>query len=143
MSSHKATKTQENDQPQGLDKRRALLLAILVVVITGAVIFLLSGGESKQPAEAVEVDDGVVEVSPVLPTGNISSASWRSAEQRRADLEAEQAEDTGTTSILDQVKWGEDEKQRRYDKSVEKTVHDIQGLGIYVAPLEDGEKDKK
>jgi len=143
MSSRNATKTQEKDQPQGLGKSRALLLAALVVVVTAAAIHFVGGSGSEKPAQATEVDDGVVEVSPVLPAGNISSASWRSAEQRRVDQAAEQAEDGGSTSILEQVRWSEDEKQHRYDKSIEKTVSDIQGLGIYVAPLEDAKKDEK
>jgi hypothetical protein len=70
----------------------------------------------------------------------MSGASWHSAEQARDDDRAAEDEAAaGTDSVLDKVEWGEDEGRRDYDKSVEQTVKDIDGLGVYIAPA-DGKK---
>lgn len=39
--------------------------------------------------------------------------------------------------------WGEDDESRAYDKSVEETVREIDGLGVYVAPADDAKPAKQ
>ena len=73
----------------------------------------------------------------------MTGASWRSAEQVREDRAAEdEAGGDAGESIFDQVQWDADDKDRAYDKSVEQTVKDIDGLGIYVAPADSAKKKK-
>ncbi len=119
----------------GIGKGRAALLALLVVAgIAGAIHF--AGGSKDEPAPKEYVDDDVVEVAPLVPASRMSGVSWRSSEQVREDREAEDEAAVGGESVLDQVQWGEDDASRAYDKSVEETVREIDGLGVYVAPAE-------
>jgi hypothetical protein len=119
----------------GIGKGRAALLALLVIsAVAGAIHFW--GGSREEPAPKEFVDDDVVEVAPLVPASRMSGASWRSAEQVREDRAAEDEASAGTESVLDQVQWGEDDDSRAYDRSVEETVKDIDGLGVYVAPAE-------
>jgi hypothetical protein len=128
---------------------RALLLGVMVVVATVAVISTFSReepvDESTTAPEAV--DEAVVEVTPLLPTGAIKAASWHDGSDPRqaaVDAEAEAEAEASAPSLLDDVGFGEHDKRRRYEKSVEKTVSGIEGLGVYVAPQEDADKpDKK
>jgi hypothetical protein len=124
----------------GISKGRAALLALLVIAaVAGAIHF--TGGPEEAPAAKEYVDDDVVEVAPLVPASRMSGASWRSAEQVREDRAAEDEADVeGGESVLDTVQWGEDEESRAYDKSVEETVREIDGLGVYVAPAEDAKK---
>jgi hypothetical protein len=116
----------------GMGKRRAALLALLVIAaVAGAIHFT---GSDDKPVAKEFVDDDVVEVAPVVPAAHMSGASWRSAEQVREDRAAEDEE--ATESVLDKVEWGEDETSRAYDKSVEDTVREIDGLGVYIAPAD-------
>jgi hypothetical protein len=122
-----------------LGKGRALLLGLLVIVgVVGAI--QLAGGSDGEPTLPDDfIDDDVVEVSPLVPAGNMTNASWRTAEQVREDRVVEEEQDDGE-SILEQVQWGEDDNRRAYDKSVEETVREIDGLGVYVAPAEGAPK---
>jgi len=127
-----------------MDKRRAILLTLFVVVAIGAAIHLAGGSEEPAAMPEEFVDEDVVEVSPLVPTGSMTSASWRSAEQVREDRAAEDLEaeeNGGGESILDQVEWGDDAARREYDKTVEETVSEIDGLGVYIAPPEKAKKD--
>ena len=132
----------EKQEPTGTGKTRTALLALLVIAgVTGAIHFLDGSDEKAPPKEFV--DDDVVEVAPLVPASRMSGASWRSAEQVREDRAAEDdaAGETGE-SILDLV-GGDDGEGRAYDQSVERTVKDIDGLGVYVAPADDAKKKKK
>jgi len=127
-----------------MDKRRAILLTLFVVVAIGAAIHLAGGSEEPSTMPEEFVDEDVVEVSPLVPTGSMTSASWRSAEQVREDREAEDlaVEENGAgESLLEQVEWGDDQARREYDRTVEKTVAEIDGLGVYIAPPEKAKKD--
>jgi hypothetical protein len=130
---------------EGIGKGRALLLGLLVVVaVVGAICFAGSSGEGpKMPDEFV--DEDVVEVSPMVPAGNLSNASWRTAEQIREDRAADEADEeaNGGESVFENVEWAEDDHRRAYDKSVEETVREIDGLGVYVAPVEEAKKPAK
>jgi hypothetical protein len=133
----------EKQAPEGTGKMRSVLLAVLVIAgVAGAIHFV--GGSEGKPAPKEYVDDDVVEVAPVVPAGKMSGASWHSAEQVREDRAAEEEEGAAHgESILDNVQWSEDEKDRAYDKSVEETVKDIDGLGVYVAPADKKAPAKK
>jgi hypothetical protein len=128
----------EKQEPTGTGKTRTALLALLVIAgVAGAIHFL--GGSEEKPAPKEFVDDDVVEVAPLVPASRMSGASWRSAEQVREDRAAEdEAADEAGESVLDQVEW--DDEDRAYDKSVEETVKDIDGLGVYVAPADAAKK---
>lgn len=124
----------------GIGKGRAALLALLVIAaVFGAIHF--TGGAEEAPAPKEFVDDDVVEVAPLVPASRMSGASWRSAEQVREDRAAEDEADLEGESVLDKVEWGEDDESRAYDKSVEETVREIDGLGVYVAPAEQAKKE--
>jgi hypothetical protein len=116
------------------------------VLATIGVIVTVSGDKAADKPQAAPeaADEAVVEVTPLLPSQAITSASWHDSEDARqaaVDAEAEQAE---STSLLDGVEFGDEgDKRRRYEKSVEETVSDIQGLGVYVAPETDVDKPKK
>ncbi len=124
----------------GIGKGRAALLALLVIAgIAGAIHF--ASGSEDAPAPKEFVDDDVVEVAPLVPANRMSGVSWRSSEQVREERAAEDEAATGGESVLDKVEWGEDDESRAYDKSVEETVREIDGLGIYVAPAEGAKKE--
>jgi len=123
----------EKQQPTGTGRTRTVLLALLVISAVAGGVHFASGSEEK-PVAREYVDDDVVEVAPVVPASRMTGASWHSAEQVREDRAAE--EETAGESILDQVEWSEDDDDRAYDKSVEETVREIDGLGIYVAPAD-------
>ena len=133
------------DQPRGLDRTRALMLGALVIVATVGAIQLLSGDDAAPDPDEGFVDEGVVEISPVLPSNAIVSASWRTEEERERSLDAAaEAEEAKSESQLDQVGFGDEaEKRDTYDKSVEETVRGIEGLGVYVAPNKPDEPKKK
>lgn len=124
----------------GIGKGRAALLALLVIASLAGAIHFMSGAD-EEPAPKEFVDDDVVEVAPLVPASRMSGASWRSAEQVREDRAAEDAAAEEGESVLDTVEWGEDEESRAYDKSVEETVREIDGLGVYVAPAEQAKKE--
>jgi len=129
----------ENQQATGTGKSRTILLALFVVAFVAGGIHLLGSSEEKT-APKEYIDDDVVEVQPLVPASHMSGASWRSADQVRDDRAAdEEASDAGE-SVFDHVQWGEDDEERAYDKSIENTVKDIDGLGIYVAPADQGKK---
>lgn len=119
----------------GMGKGRAALLALLVIAAVAGAIHL-GGGKDEEIAPKEYVDDDVVEVAPLVPASRMSGASWRSAEQVREDRAAEDAAVEGE-SVFDKMEWAEDDQSRAYDKSVEETVRDIEGLGVYVAPAEE------
>ena len=124
----------------GIGKGRAALLALLVIAgIVGAIHFM--GGSKEEQAPKEYVDDDVVEVAPLVPANRMSGTSWRSAEQVREDREAEDEASAAGESVLDKIEWGADDESRAYDKSVEETVREIDGLGVYVAPSEQPKKD--
>jgi hypothetical protein len=128
--------------PQVEGNRKTLLWAALIVVATGGtIVFLGRGGEEPEtePSLVVQEEEEVLELAPVLPEGAITDASWRSGKQRARDARADEGE---SGSILDGVTWHEDEKRDRYDKSVERTMEDIRGLGIYVEQPEDKKSGK-
>ena len=105
-----------------------------------------SGDDAADETQAAPepADEAVVEVTPLLPSRAITAASWRdeyNTDPRQAAAEAE-AEEAESASLLDGVEFGDEgDKRRRYEKSVEKTVSGIQGLGVYVAPESDADKD--
>ncbi|MHC4972671.1 MAG: hypothetical protein ACYTG3_10100 [Planctomycetota bacterium] len=127
---------------------RALLLGVLVVLGTIAVIISFRGDDAVDETQAAPepADEAVVEVTPLLPSRAITAASWRdedNTDPRLAAAEAE-AEEAESASLLDGVEFGDEgDKRRRYEKSVEKTVSDIEGLGVYVAPETDVDEPKK
>jgi hypothetical protein len=126
---------------RGLGKGRALLLGLLVIVAVVGAIQLAAGPTEERTMPDEFVDDDIVEVAPLVPTGNLTGASWRTAEQVRAERAA-QDEEGGGESVFEHVQWGEDDDLRAYDKSVEQTVREIDGLGVYVAPAETPAKKK-
>ena len=137
----KGRKKQDEDVG-GLGKTRALLLGAFVVVVTGAAMFLM-GGEDKDGQAAPEAaDDGVVIVSPAVPTANMVSASWRTGEQREKDAAVAEETEEETESLLDTIEWADDDGRREYEKSIERTMSEIHGLGVYVAPLDEDKKNK-
>ncbi|MHC4133471.1 MAG: hypothetical protein ACYTDU_05680 [Planctomycetota bacterium] len=128
-----------------MGQTRALLLGVLVVLATIGVVLTFSGDDAADETLAVPepADDAAVEVSPLLPSRAITAASWRDDEFRQAVADAEAGEGE-STSLFDGVEFGDEgDKRRRYEKSVEKTVGDIQGLGVYVAPETDVDEPKK
>lgn len=130
----------EKQEPTGTGKSRSVLLAVLVIAsVAGAIHFL--GGSDEKPVPKEFVDDDVVEVAPLVPASRMSGASWRSAEQVREDRAAEEeGADAAGESVFDTVDWDENSEDRAYDKSVEQTVKDIDGLGVYVAPADTAKK---
>ncbi|MHC4817973.1 MAG: hypothetical protein ACYTF8_07955 [Planctomycetota bacterium] len=132
----------------GMGQTRALLLGVLVVLGTIGVILSFSGDDAADETQAAPepADEAVVEVTPLLPSRAITAASWRdefNTDPRQAAAEAE-AEEAESASLLDGVEFGDaGDKRRRYEKSVEKTVSGIQGLGVYVAPESDVDESKK
>ena len=134
----------------GMGHTRALLLGLLVVLATIGVVLSLSGGDAGGETETTQdaPEEAVVEVTPLLPSSAIAGASWHDASDPRqaaADEAAAAAADEGAfTSMLDAVDFGDEgDKRRRYEKSVEKTVSEIEGLGIYIAPETDVDDPKK
>lgn len=131
-----------------MGKTRALLLGVLVVLATVAVISTFGGDEvadENATSSQETADEAVVEVSPLIPSNAITSASWRTEDDPREAAAPEAADEDEPTSLLDQVGF-ESDKRRRYEKSVEKTVSNIEGLGVYVAPetdVDEPEKKKK
>jgi hypothetical protein len=119
----------------GIGKGRAALLALLVITAVAGAIHLGSGS-SEEPAPKEYVVDDVVEVAPLVPASRMSGVSGRSAEQVREDRAAEDEAAVAGDSVFDKMEWAEDDASRAYDKSVEETVRDIEGLGVYVAPAE-------
>jgi hypothetical protein len=131
----------EKQEPTGTGKSRTALLALLVIAGVAGAIHFMGGSDEKAPQKEF-VDDDVVEVAPLVPASRMSGASWRSAEQVREDRAAEEEEtaDESGESILNLVE-GDDGEGRAYDKSVEDTVKDIDGLGVYVAPADSVKKE--
>lgn len=130
-----------------MGKTRALLLGVLVVLATIAVISTLGGDDAvdENATTPEAADEAVVEVTPLLPSKAITAASWHDGDDPRqaaANAEAEERDEGESTSLLDRVEFGDD-KRRKYEKSVEKTVSNIEGLGVYVAPETDVDKSKK
>ena len=119
----------------GIGKGRAALLALLVITAVAGAIHLGSGSNESPPPKEY-IDDDVVEVAPLVPASRMSGASWRSAEQVREDRAAVDEAAVAGDSVFDAMEWAEDDAGRAYDKSVEETVRDIEGLGVYVAPAE-------
>lgn len=129
-----AAKQQKEQEPTGTGRTRTALLALLVITsVAGGIHF--TGGQDEKPVVREYVDDDIVEVSPIVPASRLSGASWRTSAQVREDRAAEDEIAHGE-SVFDHVEWGEDEEGRAYDKSVEETVRDIDGLGVYVAPVD-------
>jgi hypothetical protein len=129
-----------------MGQTRALLLGVLVVLGTIGVIMTFSGDDAVDETNTAPepADEAVVEVTPLLPSRAITAASWRDGSNpRQAAAEAEVEAAREPTSLLDSVEWGDEgDKRRRYEKSVEKTVGDIQGLGVYIAPETDADEPK-
>jgi len=125
-------------EPMGTGKSRTALLALLVIAGIGGAIYF-AGGSKEKPVAKEFVDDDVVEVAPLVPANRMSGASWRTSEQVREDRAAEDEVVHGE-SAFDNVEWAEDDESRAYDKSVEATVRDIDGLGVYVAPADHAKK---
>jgi len=129
------------------------LLAMLVVVVTGGLIFLMGNGDSKAATEgsqntAQPADREDVEVSPLIPRGNIASASWRSNAPADAEAAPAAKEEDRPYSLLDGFEgggFGDDaEEKRKRMEGIEKVVDNIHGLGVYVEPAgeDDEAKDK-
>jgi hypothetical protein len=136
--------TSQNSSRMG--QTRALLLGVLVVLGTIGVILTFSGDDAADETNAAQepADEAVVEVTPLLPSEAITAASWHDGSNPRQAAAEEEAEAARVpTSLLDSVEWGDEgDKRRRYEKSVEKTVSDIQGLGVYIAPETDADESK-
>ena len=130
------------------------LLAMLVVVATGGLIYVMGSGGDEASAQGSEMtaqpaDKEVVEVSPLIPRGKIAAASWRSgtAPAKEAASAAGAEEEESTFSLLDQWEgssFGDKDEERKRKKGIEKVVENIHGLGVYVEPAEgdDETKDK-
>jgi len=129
------------------EKAQFWLLAAFVVVLTAGVMVFISrnSGDSDQPKganalKALERDDEVLEVQPLIPTGRIVAASWREGGTQAPRADAEVMDD----SLLDGAKmdpFGEDsELARKKKESLRKTIDRIHGLGVYVAPADDDDK---
>jgi hypothetical protein len=130
------------------------LLAALVVVVTGGLIYLMGSGDPDAAAEqsqntAQPADREEVEVSPLIPRGNIASASWRTKAPAAAEAAAAAKEEGDRPfSLLDGFEsegfGGKDAEERKRMEGIEKVVDNIHGLGVYVEPAgEDDEvKDK-
>ncbi len=130
-------------EQQGMDGKRGMLLGVLVVAaVAGGMIWL--GGQEKPeaPKADVVVDDGEIEVVPLMNENSLASASWhrgqgRSEAAAQAETEKEESE---SVSLLDKVEF-ETDGSTRTAKSLEKVVSEIHGLGVYVAPAEPDEGD--
>jgi len=128
---------------------RALLLGAMVVLGTIAIILSFGSSDGAEETEITQEapEDAVVELSPMVPASAMTSASWRDGSNPRqaaADAEAADADFGESTSMLDGVEFGDEgDKRRRYEKSVEKTVSEIEGLGVYIAPETDVDEPKK
>ena len=129
------------------EKAQFWLLAAFVVVLTAGVMVFISrnSDDSDQPKganalKALEHDDEVLEVQPLIPTGRIVTASWREGGTQAPRADAEVVDD----SLLDGAKldpFGEDsELARKKQESLRKTIDRIHGLGVYVAPADDDDK---
>jgi len=124
--------------------RNTWLLALFILVGTGGAMYWLKGdgaqdAQTSRPEAAPQEE--VIDVTPLVPHGRIVSASWNGAGTARAGSE------DSARSVLDQVDWstfGEDaERKTRFKESLEETVKDVDGLGVYVAPEIKDEDDKK
>ncbi len=131
---------------EGMNRTRALLLAAFVLVATGAGILVLGGDDEaeEEPVLAPQAEE-VIEVTPLLPSGALKSASWHEAGGREAAAAEELEEGDGTMSLIEEYgsELGESEQDRRFRRSLEDMVSDIHGLGVYVAPAEEDEKKKE
>ncbi len=119
---------------------KTAILGLLVVAATVAAIVLLrkegdsEGGAGGAAAKAAEP----VEIAPLVPHGRITSNSWSTS----ADGPEE---DEGDESDLDLVSHHDRdrEEEARAAKSLEATVREVEGLGVYIAPAEESKAPGK
>ena len=129
------------------EKAQFWLLATFVVVLTAGVMVFISrnSGDSDKPIganaqKAADRDDEVLEVQPLIPKGRIVAASWREGGTQAPRADAEIVND----SLLDGAKldpFGEEsEMARKKRESLRRTIDQIHGLGVYVAPADKNDK---
>jgi len=121
--------------------RTSILMALLVVVATATAIYLLGNDVGDDRENAAPVVQDALEVTPGIPDGAIVSASWRADDGSKEAAAPESDDEGASTSLLDGVEWGdESDRRERFEKSLEETVREIHGLGVYVdtSELEEG-----
>lgn len=121
---------------QGTGMSTTLLLAVLVIAATAGVMMLVrpardddgaAGGASKGTAAEP------LEIMPLVSSGRIAESSWSNSNRERpVSLAEEDASPLDLVSMPDSDR----EEEERARKSLEETVRNIEGLGIYVAPTE-------
>jgi len=134
MAQAKATSKSKTDS----GRTRLLLLSLFVVVGTGGAIMLLGGGEEAPAAgKGPDLDQEVIEITPLVPAESLAGASWH---QRDSGARVRKPDkDAGSTSLLDDYEFhrgDEGERKERYEKSLEEKMNAIHGLGVYAAPAE-------
>ena len=127
MARKTARKTARKKDVAEAGARKYLLLAALVIVTTTGTIYALgTGKEEAAEEEILIVDTEVLEIAPLIPPGSLSKASWN----LNAAPEPEEYEGDETYSVLEEYEARNGGAKR--DRSLEKTVSEIHGLGIYV-----------
>ena len=126
------------------DARGFWLLATLVVAATvGAMVWV--GGKDDDANRATEkadaeADQEVLEVQPLIPSGKITSASWRG---KAAAVEEDEVEPEKSMLDGELDPFGDRERKAKAkaEENLKKTIDKIHGLGVYVAPAkEDDDK---
>lgn len=112
---------------------RSWLLAFLIVASAAGLLALLRSGDGPgdTPAAKSAGAAGVEEVEeiPIVPHGEITSASWRVGDAQPAAAPA-----PAPASLLDDHKTDED---RLFEESLQETIAPLEGMAVYV------EKPKK
>lgn len=121
---------------QGTGMRTTLLLAVLVIAATAGVMMLVrpaTDGEGADGGASKGVAAEPLEIMPLVSSGSIAESSWSNSNRERpADRMGEEASPLDLVSMPDSDR----EEEERAKKSLEETVRNIEGLGIYVAPAE-------
>ena len=103
------------------------VLAFFVVLGTGTAIYLLNQDDPEPRGEELQVEE-IVEIAPALPRVSLVPDS--------VPAEPGEPEDAGgNSSLLEGFEWQDDrDRRRRFEKSLEKTISEVEGLGVYVEP---------
>jgi len=107
------------------------LLSLAVVAAAVCAIVLIRHRDRKAEAEASRERRQPLEVSnPFEMSGEIVSASWREGTPEAGEPAAEPEEERLPTP--------EEDERRRRERELRKVLDRVEGLGVYVAPPEEG-----
>ena len=130
MAGKKASKKKESSGVVGF-----LMGATLIVALTtGAMVWFCGNKVAKRATQmAVEANQKVLEVQPLIPKGKIASASWRGKDA----VVGEPDIDTGESMLDSEDPFEDREKKNKAAESLRKAIDRIHGLAVYVAPAKE------